>query len=179
MLGACARIAADGVPDYFSFVAGSSATLAGPVHIAPPMFKEVVYNAPLGQAIGTRTGLTTIITGRINQPQDAERIIACGQADLCGMTRAMICDPDMANKAQSGRVDDIRACIGSNQACIGHFHDGYQISCIQNPVSGRELRFGAFALASPKRRVLVAGGVPGWYESGRCGRLTRSQGRPV
>ncbi|WP_170327663.1 FAD-dependent oxidoreductase [Ruegeria arenilitoris] len=161
MLEACAMIAADGVLDYFSVVAGSSATLAGSVHIAPPMFEEVGYTAPMGQAIGARTGLTTIVTGRINQPQDAEKIIASGQADLCGMTRAMICDPDMANKAQTGRVDDIRACIGCNQACIGHFHDGYPISCIQNPVSGRELHFGAPALATPKRRVLVAGGGPG------------------
>jgi len=28
----------------------------------------------------------------------------------------------MPDKARDGRVDDIRACIGCNQACIGHFH---------------------------------------------------------
>lgn len=161
MLDACERIAADGFMDYFSVVAGSSATLAGSVHIAPPMFEEVGYTAPLGHAIRERTGVTTIVTGRLNQPQDAEKVIASGQADLCGMTRAMICDPQMGEKARLDRVDDIRACIGCNQACIGHFHHGYPISCIQNPVSGRELQYGTFPQASSKRRIMVIGGGPG------------------
>ncbi len=161
MLDACALIAGDGSLGYLSVVAGSSATLAGSVHIAPPMYEEVGYTAPLGQAIRERTGMTTIVTGRVNQPQEVERIIASGQADLCGMTRAMICDPEIGNKANGGRVDDIRACIGCNQACIGHFHDGYPISCIQNPVSGREIRFGHVPPARQRRRVMVVGGGPG------------------
>ncbi|UWQ90537.1 FAD-dependent oxidoreductase [Rhodobacteraceae bacterium M382] len=161
MLDACDRIAADQMLDYFSVVAGSSATLAGSIHIAPPMSEAVGYTAPLGQAIRERTGLTTIITGRINQPQEADRIIGSGQADMCGMTRAMICDPDMGTKAHLGAVDDIRACIGCNQACIGHFHDGYPISCIQNPVSGRELRLGTPPILNGKRRLMVIGGGPG------------------
>ncbi|AHD00069.1 FAD-dependent oxidoreductase [Leisingera methylohalidivorans] len=160
MLDACERIAADNAPDYFSVVAGSSATLAGSVHIAPPMYQEAGYTAPLGQGIRERTGITTIVTGRINQPQEAEKIISSGQADMCGMTRAMICDPLIASKAEAGRTDDIRACIGCNQACIGHFHAGYPISCIQNPVSGRELRLGEAPGISGKRRVMVIGGGP-------------------
>ncbi|KIC13395.1 oxidoreductase [Leisingera sp. ANG-Vp] len=161
ILDACELIAAEGTLDYLSVVAGSSATLAGSVHIAPPMYEDAGYTAPLGQAIRERTGLATIVTGRINQPQEAEKIIASGQADMCGMTRAMICDPEAGNKAQEGRAEDIRACIGCNQACIGHFHDGYPISCIQNPVSGRELQLGAPSLAAAKRRVMVIGGGPG------------------
>jgi len=160
MLDACETIAAAKQLDYFSVVAGSSATLAGSIHIAPPMFQEVGYTAPLGQCIRERTGLTTIITGRINQPQDAEKIIASGQADMCGMTRAMICDPQIGSKAKAGRTDDIRACIGCNQACIGHFHDGYPISCIQNPISGRETRLGEVPPISGKRRIMVIGGGP-------------------
>jgi len=70
------------------------------------------------------------VAGRINQPQTAEQVIASGQADMCGMTRAMIADPDMPRKAEAGRTDDIRACIACNQACIGHFHLGFSISCI-------------------------------------------------
>jgi 2,4-dienoyl-CoA reductase-like NADH-dependent reductase (Old Yellow Enzyme family) len=45
------------------------------------------------------------------------------------MTRAMIADPDMPRLAKAGRTDDIRACIACNQACIGHFHLGFPISC--------------------------------------------------
>jgi NADPH-dependent 2,4-dienoyl-CoA reductase/sulfur reductase-like enzyme len=76
------------------------------------------------------------------------------------MTRAMICDPEMPNKARRGAADDIRACIACNQACIGHFHKGYPISCIQNPVSGRELKYGTISPARVRRRVMVVGGGP-------------------
>ncbi|HTQ80883.1 MAG TPA: amino acid adenylation domain-containing protein, partial [Thermoanaerobaculia bacterium] len=54
----------------------------------------------------------------------------------------MICDPEMPAKTAAGRLDDIRACIACNQACIGHFHRGYPISCIQHPETGRELTYG-------------------------------------
>ena len=161
MQDACERIVADGHLTYLSVVAGSSATLAGSVHIAPPMFEDVGYTTPLADGIRARTGLPTIVTGRINQPQDAERILASGQADMCGMTRAMICDPEIGNKAREGKVDDIRACIACNQACIGHFHAGYPISCIQNPVSGRELVYSSVIMTLKKRRIMVIGGGPG------------------
>ncbi len=161
ILNACEIIADEGNIDYLSVVAGSSATLAGSVHIAPPMSEEVGYTAPLGRAVRERTGLPTIVTGRINQPQDAEKILAAGSADMCGMTRAMICDPAMGEKTRLGRIDDIRACIGCNQACIGHFHAGYPISCIQNPVSGREVRYGDLPPAENTRRIMVIGGGPG------------------
>jgi 2,4-dienoyl-CoA reductase-like NADH-dependent reductase (Old Yellow Enzyme family) len=161
MLNACELMTGEGNLDYLSVVAGSSATLAGSVHIVPPMYEDVGYTAPLGKAIRERTGVTTIVTGRINQPHKAEQIIAEGHADLCGMTRAMICDPEIGEKARTGRVDDIRACIGCNQACIGHFHAGYPISCIQNPASGRELHLSDIQKATKPRRVMVIGGGPG------------------
>ena len=161
MLDACEMIAAENALDYFSVVAGSSATLAGSVHIAPPMYENSGYTAPLAQAIKDRTGMAAIVAGRITQPQEAERIISSGQADLCGMTRAMICDPELGVKAVSGRFEDIRACIGCNQACIGHFHEGYPISCIQNPVSGRELTLENRPPVENELRIMVVGGGPG------------------
>jgi NADPH-dependent 2,4-dienoyl-CoA reductase/sulfur reductase-like enzyme len=66
----------------------------------------------------------------------------------------------MPNKARRSELDDIRACIACNQACIGHYHAGYGISCIQNPVTGREIALGAPAPASGRKTILVAGGGP-------------------
>jgi len=146
--------------DYISVVAGSSATLGGAIHIVPPMFEDTAYYAPFAAQVKARVDLPVVVTGRINQPQDAERVLASGQADLCGMTRALICDPKMPAKAQAGRLDDIRACIGCNQACIGHFHKGVPISCIQHPETGRELEFGTTPAAASVKRVLVIGGGP-------------------
>ena len=64
-------------------------------------------------------------------------------------------------KAEQGAAGEIRACIGCNQACIGHFHAGYPISCIQYPESGRELTYGTARPAPRPRPVLVVGGGPG------------------
>jgi NADPH-dependent 2,4-dienoyl-CoA reductase/sulfur reductase-like enzyme len=79
---------------------------------------------------------------------------------MCGMTRAMIADPDMANKARTGRTDDIRACIGCNQACIGHFQLGLPISCIQHPETGREVRYEIKPRAATPKKIIVVGGGP-------------------
>jgi 2,4-dienoyl-CoA reductase-like NADH-dependent reductase (Old Yellow Enzyme family)/thioredoxin reductase len=146
--------------DYVHITLGTSATLGGAIHIAPPMALAAAYVVPFASRIKQRVRIPVFATGRINQPQDAEAAIARNHADVCGMTRALICDPDMPNKAARGSPEDIRACIACNQACIGHFHKGYPISCIQNPVSGRELRFGSLSPASSRKKVMIVGGGP-------------------
>ena len=156
----CKMLDGDGDIDYFNVVAGTSASLMGAVHIVPPMYYSGGYSAPFAAALKAVVGKPVFVAGRINQPQIAEQVLETGQADMCGMTRAMICDPDMPAKARDGRVDDIRACIGCNQACIGHFHKGYPISCIQHPETGRELTLGVKPKAVLRRRVIVAGGGP-------------------
>jgi 2,4-dienoyl-CoA reductase-like NADH-dependent reductase (Old Yellow Enzyme family) len=146
--------------DYVHVTLGTSASLGGAIHIVPPMTLKTAYVVPYAARIKRQARIPIFVTGRINQPQDAEAVIGSGHADVCGMTRALICDPEMPNKASRGTPEDIRACIACNQACIAHFHKGYPISCIQNPVSGRELRFGTLAPASRRRRVMVIGGGP-------------------
>lgn len=146
--------------DYVHIVAGTSASLGGAVHIVPPMAIEAAYLAREAGTFKASLKIPLFVTGRINQPQEAELILARGQADVCGMTRALICDPQMPNKSEAGRAEDVRACIACNQACIGHFHKGLPISCIQHPETGRELLFGALRPTLKPRRVMIAGGGP-------------------
>ena len=160
VLEVCQAIDADGMLDYFNVAAGTMEGMTGIIHVAPQMAFEAGYTAPLAAAIKAKVSKPVLVAGRINQPQVAEQVIANGQADMCGMTRAMICDPEMANKAAAGRLDDIRACVGCNQACIGHMMLGYPVSCIQHPETGRELTYGAREPAAHRRKVLVAGGGP-------------------
>lgn len=146
--------------DYFNVIAGTSASSSGAIHIAPPMTIENAYLAPFAQGLKQIIRKPVFVAGRINQPQEAEKIIAQGAADMCGMTRAMICDPKMPSKARAGRTEDIRACIACNQACIGHAQLGLSISCIQYPESGRELSFGTRPHTRNPLRVMVVGGGP-------------------
>lgn len=84
-------------------------------------------------------GAVPVFVGnRIVDPVEAEQIVSTGKADVVGMTRALIVDPDMPNKAKSGDMQAIDACIGCLQACIGHYHKGLPIGCVQNPTTGKE-----------------------------------------
>jgi 2,4-dienoyl-CoA reductase-like NADH-dependent reductase (Old Yellow Enzyme family) len=156
----CARLNDDGELDFIDVIGGSMTGLAGSVHVVPPMNVETGYLAPIAAKIKSVVDIPVLVAGRINQPHTAESILAAGHADLCGMTRAQICDPELANKAARNAVDDIRACIGCNQACIGHMQQGFPISCIQHPETGRERRYGTIPPAGESLRVVVAGGGP-------------------
>ena len=160
VVAACQALAALGAVDYLNVTTGSMAGQGGSIHVVPPMGYAPAYVAPQAGTLRAATGLPVFVAGRINQPQIAEAVLHAGQADMIGMTRAMIADPDMPGKAQAGRLDDIRACIACNQACIGHFHAGYGISCIQYPVSGREARLKPLPPVARAATILIAGGGP-------------------
>ncbi len=146
--------------DYINITAGTSAGLTGSTHIVPSMRFEPGYTLPLAKAIKGATSKPIFVAGRINTPHIAEEALISEAADMCGMTRAIISDPQMPQKAESGRLDEITACVGCNQACIGHMLNGQPISCIQSPETGRELTFNKLKLAAKKRKILIIGGGP-------------------
>ncbi len=150
-----------GLVDYLSLTTGSSATRGGATHIVPDMSHPNAYLAGAAAELRRRTGAVVMVAGRINQPQEAERLVAEGAADAVVMTRALISDPEMPAKARRGDLEGIRACVGCNQACIGHFHAGFAISCIQHPETGRETTWVPVRRTRRGRRVLVIGGGPG------------------
>ncbi len=160
MLDIARALGSDPALDYLNVTAGTSAGLAGSTHIVPSMRTEVGYTAPLAAAIKEVASKPIFVAGRVNQPQTAEQVLRDGAADMCGMTRALIADPLMPQKAAAGQVDDIRACVACNQACIGHMLNAQPISCIQHPETGRELTFGTLSPATKQRNVVVVGGGP-------------------
>jgi 2,4-dienoyl-CoA reductase-like NADH-dependent reductase (Old Yellow Enzyme family) len=110
------------------------------------------------------TNLPVIAVGGINEPQDAERLLADGVADMVAMTREQIADPEFIEKVSKGREDELYHCIRANQGCIGRVGRGLPIGCTVNPAAGREARFGAgtqVPAATPERWVVVGGGPAG------------------
>jgi len=51
------------------------------------------FQVPYAQRVKAETGLTTIAVGLITEPQQAEDIIAKGEADAVSLARAMLYDP--------------------------------------------------------------------------------------
>lgn len=156
----CQALEHEGHLDYFSVISGSSASPDGWIHVFPPMAVPPAFVANDAAQLRSVVTKPVLVAGRINQAQAASQILSEGKADMIGMVRALIADPEFPNKAAANRSDDIRACIGCNQACVGHRLTHHAISCIQNPVTGRELEFRTRS-TQPKRLVWVIGGGPG------------------
>jgi 2,4-dienoyl-CoA reductase-like NADH-dependent reductase (Old Yellow Enzyme family) len=115
--------------------------------------------------------LTTVplcVRGRINDPILVEKIIEEGRADMVGLGRAMLCDPDFAKKMQEGRYDDIRKCIACDWACAWKLFEQVPIKCAINYNYGKEyLEWWGPPPAKVSRKVLVVGVVrEGWSAPG-------------
>jgi len=153
------RFEADGKIDFIDLSIGTFYNL---YLVGATMHTPLGYTLPLAAGIKEVVNLPVFATGRINDPVMAERVLADGQADMIGMVRAQICDPEMANKAKSGRLEEIRYCVADNQGCYGRIAVNKTIGCIQNPNIGCEKKQGIGSLkpAPVKKRVLIVGGGP-------------------
>ncbi|MEM7506725.1 MAG: FAD-dependent oxidoreductase [Pseudomonadota bacterium] len=161
VLEICDRLERTGDVAYLNVTSGSSRQAGSAVHIVPPMSTDLALTAGYAAAIRSRVSMPVMAVGRINHAGTAEQVLSSGQADFCGMTRALITDPQFPNKLAEGRADDVRVCIGCNQACIDRMHLGYGVSCIQHPETGRELIYGRIDRAAAPKKVLIAGAGPG------------------
>ena len=105
----------------------------------------------------------------IRTPENAQTVLSTGQADLVSIVRGQIADPHLANKAKSGRAEDIRPCLSCNQMCWGRRSRDYWISCVVNPSAGREFEWGGdrFTKTDAPKKVLVVGGGPAGLEAAR------------
>ena len=92
-------------------------------------------------------------------PEEAESIIAKGQADMISMARPFLADPAWPVKAKQGRVDEINTCIACNQACLDHVFEGKPAGCLVNPRACAETDLN-FNKVSKSKKIAVIGAGP-------------------
>lgn len=73
-----------------------------------------------------------VAAGKIPDPARAERILREGQADLVGLARALLADPDWPRKAAEGRADEIVPCVYGN-VCKALDESFRQVRCVLWP----------------------------------------------
>ncbi|MEW6261615.1 MAG: FAD-dependent oxidoreductase [Thermodesulfobacteriota bacterium] len=126
---------------------------------------------PLAEAVKKAVGLP-VIAGNSLTPEMAARAVATGQADLIGLGRPLIVDPEWPRKVLGHHRDQIRPCLRCNQGCFGGLrHPGRgAITCLYNPTVGREGE--TLPGQAPKKlKVIVIGGGPAGCEAARVARL--------
>ena len=116
------------------------------------------FSADYVTEIKRAVSIPVITVGRYTEPQFAELMVAEGRADLVAFGRQSIADPEMPNKAKAGRLDLMNPCIGCLQGCVPNMFKGEPITCLVNPLAGREADFKP---AQTKKNVMVIGGGPG------------------
>jgi len=109
--------------------------------------------------------IPVITNARINDPRDAEQILASGKADFIGMARPLIADPDLPSKAREGRVDEIRFCTACCRCYDDIFSDRF-MSCAVNPQAGMEMEY-TIQRAPKAKKVFILGGGPAGMEAAR------------
>lgn len=141
--------------DYLSTDAGSFSSFYMEI---PPAVIPLGFALYMSTELKKTVNIPVIAFGRINDPVQAEMLLDENCADLVGMCRQLICDPETPNKTMKGELDDIRHCIACNEGCLGN--DGIDVECVQNPGVGREKYFGIGTLeaADKKKKVMVIGG---------------------
>jgi 2,4-dienoyl-CoA reductase-like NADH-dependent reductase (Old Yellow Enzyme family) len=163
-----AAFAADGDVDYYSLSQGNFGTIEAHLpdrHYSQPAFPELHHR------IKAASGHVLVAAGgRVQMPEQAEAMIAEGDADIVTFTRALLADSEWAVKAARPQAEPIRRCIGCNQ-CWGTASDGGLIRCTVNPTAGRELALGPLEPAAAPRRIVVIGAGPAGLEAARVAAL--------
>ena len=150
-----------GVIDYISTDMGTWMSLEIQV---PSMETPQVFALDAIRQINQAVDIPVIAFGRIKTPEQAESILAAGDADLIGMARQLIADPEVAKKAKTGRAHEIRPCVGCNQECVGRLEHNQPIGCVHNPAAGHEATLGIDTLKKtdrPRHVVIIGGGPVG------------------
>ncbi len=116
-----------------------------------------------------------IASNRINMPDEAEALLARGDADMVSMARPFLADADFVTKSAQGRAQDINTCIACNQACLDQVFAQQAVSCLVNPRACRETEWPTSSFEQALRLAVVGAGPAGLA----CATEAAAQGHEV
>ena len=151
-----------------------AAMLWGIIPRLPPSTAEAPGGLlPFMDGLKKAVRIPLIAAGRIT-PELGEKALEAGQADLIAMGKALIADPELPLKAASGRLDEIRPCIGCLRCIDNQTVKGKGIMCSVNGAVGRECTY-EVKPPDKAKKVVVIGGGPAGMEAARVAALRGHQ----
>ncbi len=102
-----------------------------------------------------------VAVGKLGYPDLAEQALRDNKCDMVMLGRPLLADAEWCNKAYSGRVGEIRPCIGCQEACLNEFVEGGHPQCAVNPRTAFEEEYSReIPKAEKKKYVAVIGAGP-------------------
>ena len=117
--------------------------------------------AYLARNVKNQVEVPVIASHRIHTPEVARQIIEDDFCDMVAMGRSLIADPDMPNKAQAGKEEQIVHCIACCQGCFDNIFKLQPVQCLCNPKAGFEAQKVIEKTAAPKKVMVIGGGAAG------------------
>lgn len=149
--------------DYISVMVGNNNRLEPRVKHWPPTPAPHGLFRGVARVVKEAVSVPVCAVGRVNTVELANDMLVAGDADLVGMVRAQIADPDLLSKSRAGHPEDVRPCVGVN-VCVNGLLEGRPLRCFVNPDVGHEQDR---PVTLSGRRAVVVGGGPAGLEAAR------------
>ena len=160
--GIAALLTRSGDVDFVCFAQGTHG-LQLERHLPDAHGPRLPWQALARELRGAVPNVPLVALGRIAEPEEAENIVAAGEAELVGLGRALLADAAWPLKAAQGRPREIRQCVWCN-ICWDTINTHLKpMACVANPrVAEPDEPDWRPAPAAKRRRVVVVGaGVAG------------------
>ena len=126
----------------------------------PPMgTREENWILPTTRAVKAAVSIPVATVGKVLTVENGEKLLADGDADIIAYGRSLVCDPDIAIKAETG--EPVRLCMNCNKGCVDAIQNRRYITCVLNAENGEEATMSIKPGDGQKNVVVIGGGVAG------------------
>lgn len=134
----------------------------------PPMYMPDGCYIEEASQLKKVLNIPVICPGKLSKPEMANQAIKDGHIDALSLGRGLVADPEWANKAKQGKVDEIRPCIYCNNGCIGRVLNGMTMLCaVNSDVFHERHTFEKYSKVEKAKKIAIIGGGIAGLETAR------------